>query len=92
MFQFVPCFVFNTLCRFYFCHHLDGEKRAGCFTLIVFLMSENVIVLLLFLTVPWVGLQCVIEVFLDHTHFCHKNIILMQAFLSKNRILLNGRS
>ena len=25
-------------------------------------------VLWLFLTVPWVGLQCVIVVFLDHTH------------------------
>ena len=26
------------LCYFYFCNHLDGEARAGCFTLIVFLM------------------------------------------------------
>ena len=25
--------------RLYFCHHLDGEVKAGCFTLIVFLMS-----------------------------------------------------
>ena len=28
-----------------------------------------VYVLWLFLTVPWVGLQCVILVFPDHTHF-----------------------
>ena len=24
-----------------FCNHLDGKKRAGCFTLIVFLMSRD---------------------------------------------------
>ena len=31
-----------------------------------------VIVLWLFLKVPWVGLQCVILVFLDHTHLLAK--------------------
>ena len=30
----------------------------------------TVSVLLLFLTVPWVGLQCVVAVFPDHTHLC----------------------
>ena len=39
----VLCLVFallcNTLCLFLFCNHLDGKKRAGCFTFIVFLMS-----------------------------------------------------
>ena len=29
----------------------------------------SVNLLWLFLTVPWVGLQCVIVVFSDHTHF-----------------------
>ena len=28
-----------TLCPFWFCNHPDGEERAGCFALIVFLMS-----------------------------------------------------
>ena len=34
-----------------------------------------VIVLWLFLLVPWVGLQCVIVVFSDHTHllYCNTN-------------------
>ena len=50
----------NTLCPFLFCSHLDGEERAASFTLIVI-----VIVLLLFLTVQWVGLQCMIVVFPD---------------------------
>ena len=44
-------------------------ERAGSFTLNVFL---TVSVLWLFLTVPWVGLHCVIVLFPDHTHllFC----------------------
>ena len=35
-------FVFNTLCPFKFCNHLDEEKkreRADCFAFIVFQMS-----------------------------------------------------
>ena len=39
------------------------------FGLIVFLMSCDFYVLWLFIVVPWVGLQCVIVVFPDHTHF-----------------------
>ena len=34
-------------------------------------------VLLLFLTVPWVGLQCVIEVFPDHTHLLFEMMVLL---------------
>ena len=33
------CFVIQYFMFFNFCNHLDGEERAGCFTLIVFLMS-----------------------------------------------------
>ena len=29
------------MCPFQFCNHLDGEKRAGCFSLFVFLMSHD---------------------------------------------------
>ena len=50
-----------------FCKHHDEEERAGCFALIAFLSLVTVNVPLLFLTVPWVGLQCVIVVFPDHT-------------------------
>ena len=28
-----------TVYPFWFCNHLDGEERAGCFTLFVFLVS-----------------------------------------------------
>ena len=55
-----------TLCPFLFGNHLDEEERAGCFVLIV-LCLVTVNVLWLFLSVPWVGLQCVILVFPEHT-------------------------
>ena len=44
-------------------------KTAGCFTLIVSLR-----VMWLFLTGPWVGLQCVIVVFADHTN-CFDRVV-----------------
>ena len=31
-------FIFSNECPFSFCNHLDGEEKAGCFTLIVLLM------------------------------------------------------
>ena len=36
---FGTCFVNQYVVPFWFYNHLDGEERAGCFTLIVFLMS-----------------------------------------------------
>ena len=37
---FCNCSVFCiTLCPFWICNHLDGEERAGCFALFVFLVS-----------------------------------------------------
>ena len=35
---FSHLFVLSTYMSFYFCIHRDGEERAGCFTLIVFVM------------------------------------------------------
>ena len=29
------------LCQFYFCNHLNGEDRVGCFALFVFLVSRD---------------------------------------------------
>ena len=54
------------MCLSQFCNYLDGEERAGCLT-VSFWCLVIVIVLWLFATVPWVGLQCVIVVFPDHT-------------------------
>ena len=51
-------------------NHLDGEERAGCFALFVFMVSRDCCAT--FLTMPRVCLQFVIVVFPDHTHliFC----------------------
>ena len=43
--------------------HLDGKERAGCLTSSSWYI---VVVLLLFFTVPWVDLSCMIVVFSDH--------------------------
>ena len=59
-----------------------GEERAGCLVLVVFMMSCVAIsVLWLLLVMPWVGLQCVIVVFPDHTHlrFCFS--FVMREFM-----------
>ena len=37
--------------------------------LLSYICIVTIIVLWLFFTVPWVGLQCVIVVLPDHTHF-----------------------
>ena len=71
MHYFVSFLVYN---------HLEDEEPAGCFAFVV-LPSEclvTVYVLWLFLTVPWVGLQCVIGVFPDHTHLLF--FIQLQTF------------
>ena len=69
-----------------FCNHLEEEEKTSCLAIIVLHMHcYNKYFLWLFLVVPWVGLQCAIVVFLDHTHllfdifcntalpFCHIN-------------------
>ena len=66
MFVFVLLYI--TLFPFYFCNHLEEEEKAGCFAVIVLQMYCYFNVLWFFLSVPWVGLQCVILVFLDNTH------------------------
>ena len=55
---------------FHFCNHLADEEIAGCFTLIVFLLALLIVfgALCLFLTVSWVGMQCVIVAFSGHTY------------------------
>ena len=59
-------------------HPVDEEKRAGCFTLLVFLMScDCVSVLWLFLMVPLVGLKCVNVVFPGYAHLLLKKKTLL---------------
>ena len=77
MFVFVLLCI--ALCPFYFCNHLEEEEKAGCnhleeeekagcLLLLSYRCLLNVNVLWLFLTEPWVGLQCSIVVVPKHTH------------------------
>ena len=62
------CLVLVFYSGHYICNNLDGEERSGCLTL----MSSRCLVIIsglwVFIAEQWVGLQCVIVVFLDHTH------------------------
>ena len=50
------------------CFVMQEKDKAGCFASIVLQMYCYYKCSVAFLTVPWVGLQCVIVVFPDHTH------------------------
>ena len=67
----------SLICYALLCNHsfaiILKRKKVGCFAFIGLRSSYEclvtVIILWIFLTVPWVGLQCVIVVFPDHTHY-----------------------
>ena len=76
--MYFPLFV-GVLCLSLFCYALLCVhssfviilKRKRKLVALLFLSYRRIVainVLWLFLTVPWVGLQCVIVVFPDHTH------------------------
>ena len=48
---------------------LKRKKKLVALLLLSYIFIVTINVLWLFLTVPWVGLQCVIVVFSYHTHF-----------------------
>ena len=81
--MYFPLFV-GVLCLSLFCYALLCVDSSFAITLkrkkklvALLLLSYRCIVtindLWLFLTVMWVGLQCVIVVFPDHTHYFLKN-------------------
>ena len=47
---------------------LKRKRKLVALLLLSYICIVTINVLWLFLTVPWVGLQCVIVVFPDHTH------------------------
>ena len=57
------------LCPFWFCGRLLGEGGGGLVALLGLSSWCLVVVVWLFLAVPWVCLQFLIMVFPDHTHY-----------------------
>ena len=80
--MFVFVLVCITLCAFLFCNYLDEEERAGCFACLVVWISCYCKCPWLFPTLPCVGLQFVIVVLSDHTHFLfqHSHPIINQHY------------
>ena len=39
--MFGPCFVIQYIMSFLSCNHIDGDQKAGCFTLVVVLVSVD---------------------------------------------------
>ena len=77
--MYFPLFV-GVLCFSFMCHALlcvlssfsiilKRKRELVDLLLLSYGCLVTVNVLWLFLSVPWVGLQCVIVVFPDHTHF-----------------------
>ena len=60
----VPCFVVHCFVSFL----ASQSSRWGRQSWLLYFVCLSVIVLWFFLAVPWVGLQCVIVLFPDHTH------------------------
>ena len=78
-------FVFDLLYALLYDHSsfviiLKRKRKLVTLLLLSYRCLVTVNVLWLFLTMPWVGLQCVIVVFPDHTHLlfvCYENVQLL---------------
>ena len=86
--MFSPCFVI----QYFVCLGRERELAAMCFN---YLVTGSV--LWLFLMVLWVGLQCTIVVFPDHTHllfsqkksaFREEQVLILEQCLNLFNILL----
>ena len=76
--SFVFVLVYVAMCPSSFAIILTRKRELVALLLLSFGCLVTVNVLLVFLTVLWVGLQFLIVVFLDHTHF-----IMGKSFLYK---------
>ena len=70
MWEFCVCLL--VCVHFSFAIILKRKRKLVVLLLLSYRCIITINVLWLFLVVPWVGLQCVIVVFPDHTHFLNK--------------------
>ena len=77
----VPCLSLNWYALLYvhssFVIILKMKRKLVALRLLSFIFLVTVISLWLFLTVPWVGLQCMIVVFPCHTHLLFGDLYLI---------------
>ena len=82
---------FSLFCYVLLCVHssfaiiLKRKRKLDALLLLSYKCIVTINVMLLFLTVPWVGLQCVILVIPDHTHLLFS---FMQPFPRQNHLFL----
>ena len=68
------CYALLCVHSIFFATILKRKKMLVALLLLSYKCIVTINVLWLFLTVPWVGLQCVIVVVHDHTHLLFKRI------------------
>ena len=66
--MFVCVLLCITLYLFSFCNHHEAERKLVALLLLSYRCIVSINVLGLVLTMPWVGLQCVILVFPNHSY------------------------
>ena len=72
-------FCYALLCvHFSFAIILKRKRKLVALLLLSYRSIVTINVLWLFLTVPWVGLQCVIVLFPNHTHHRHHSIVVLE--------------
>ena len=97
--MYFPLFV-GVLCLSLFCYALlcvhssfatilKRKRKLVALLLLSYGCIVTINVLWLFLTVPWVGLQCVIAVFPDHTHLLFE--VNISSMVSYSRIKTKHR-
>ena len=68
-------FCYTLLCVYSsFAITLKRKRKLIALLLLAYICIGTINILWLFLTVPWVGLHCVIVVFPDHTHLLYDSL------------------
>ena len=72
---FLFCYMYALLCvHSSFAIILKRKKKLAALLLLSYRCIVTINILWLFLTVPWVGLQCEIVLFPDHTHYIFQTV------------------
>ena len=80
LYLFLLCITLCPFCKF--CNNLKRKRKLVALLLLSYRCIVTITVLWLFIMAPpWVGLQCVIVVFPDHTHLLFYFIVLLRRLV-----------